>query len=129
MQCKSYSGVLGKLRANPRQAGGAAALCQGLLEVTLIGLLAGGPQILGECKPFLRYFARPLNPCASIGILKMVMAVFRTLAGVVISLPSGPSAPLPTTYSVLLPGPENAVLMPLRGVGIMPRYFPSGLST
>src|SRR5260370_906497 len=66
-----------------------------------------GPADSGECKPFLRYFARPLNPCASIGILKMVMAVFRTLAGVVISLPSGPSAPLPTTYSVLLPGPEN----------------------
>src|SRR5689334_8662378 len=50
------------------------------------------------------YLGRPLKPSASIGILKIDLALLRTPGAVTISFPSAPSAPAPVTNSVFLSG-------------------------
>ena len=59
------------------------------------------------------YFPRPLGPCAIIGIA-MIQSVLPVLD---------------TAYSVFRSGPLKVTVMTGRGVGITPRFLPSGLNT
>jgi len=76
------------------------------------------PDELGTKLPNCFYFARPLLPCAIIGI-------DQTSPALTSSLPPPPCAPRARMNSVFLSFPPNAQLMTARGVGMMPTADPS----